>query len=66
LSVTCKTHGCVALVEWPSYVAAQDNYNRLTSLEYKDNCWITVYIPPPEEPSVRYQSRVIFYNCDRA
>jgi hypothetical protein len=65
VKVECRTTQCLAVMEWPSFEAARGGYGDILHGRYQANCGREVLLPPPANPSARYQATVV-YDCTEA
>src|SRR5262245_14234806 len=62
-AVDCKTTTCKAVFRWPSYEAAVDASPKLLHQMYEANCTRTILLPPPADPNLPYEGRMLF-DCE--
>jgi hypothetical protein len=61
LGVDCRTSGCTAELEWPSYPAAVERHVRVLHEPYRVNCARRVTLPEPAgAPSAPYRATIVF------
>jgi soluble cytochrome b562 len=65
LGLDCRTSTCVATVEFPTFVAAKDQFPRLVEHSYGVPCGRTVVLDKPADPLAPFKMRLLFEGCAR-
>jgi hypothetical protein len=63
--VDCRTTTCVAYLDWASYKASLEHYADVLHEGSRTDCSRETILPPPSDPSSRYQAEVVF-RCKRS
>lgn len=65
--IGCRTSSCAVTLKWPSY--DRDEIRKDASFvaghSYQENCATSISVPPPEDPSLPYQAKIVF-DCARS
>ncbi|WP_438035767.1 hypothetical protein [Sorangium sp. So ce204] len=61
VDVDCRTTSCAATIRWPSYTPeVMDDAGFLAGRPYRERCAKSISVPPPEDPSAPYESKIVF------
>jgi hypothetical protein len=62
VSIECATSLCRGTLKWPSYHQATASLMPLLVAHYKNNCKVSVALPPPPDVGAPYDGNV-FFDC---
>ncbi|MCY1023800.1 hypothetical protein [Pyxidicoccus sp. MSG2] len=65
LGVDCRTHSCMATLEFPNFAAAKDQFPRFVEHIYDVPCGRTAVLDDTEDPAAPLKVRVLFDECAR-
>ncbi|HZI16063.1 MAG TPA: hypothetical protein VE153_37200 [Myxococcus sp.] len=65
LGLECRTSTCVATLEFPTFVAAKDQFPRFVEHSYGVPCGRTVVLDKPADPLAPFKMRLLFEGCAR-
>jgi hypothetical protein len=65
LGVDCRTHSCMATLEFPNFAAARDQFSRFVEHIYDVPCGRTAVLDDAEDPAAPLKVRVLFDECAR-
>ncbi|QSQ26645.1 hypothetical protein JY651_17675 [Pyxidicoccus parkwayensis] len=63
LNVDCRTHSCMATLEFPNFAAAKDQFPRFVEHMYDVPCGRTAVLDDAEDPTAPLKVRVLFDEC---
>ncbi len=65
LGLECRTSTCVATLEFPTFVAAKDQFPRFVEHNYGVPCGRAVVLDKPADPLAPFKMRLLFEGCAR-